>query len=100
MTADTLLPLLTARAHGAAHRAEHGCACTTAVLADRPDATVVRHAGIVVKAHAPGTDPAALALRLAAAARLPGVLLPPLAPEAAVLGDRLVTVWPYGTPVD
>ena len=100
MTADTLLPLLTARAHGAAHRTADGCTCTTAVLADRPDATVVRHAGTVVKAHAPGTDPAALALRLGMAARLPGVLLPPLAPEPAVLGGRLVTVWPYGTPVD
>ncbi|MFF0463237.1 phosphotransferase family protein [Streptomyces mexicanus] len=100
MTADTLLPELAAQAGRAAHRAADGCPCTAAVLADRPDATVVRHAGTVAKAHAPGTDPAALAHRLATAARLPGILLPPLTPRPAVLHDRLVTFWPYGTPVD
>ncbi len=46
----------------------------------------------------PGTDPAALALRLAVAARLPGILLPPLAPAPAELHGRPVTYWPYGTP--
>ncbi|MFF8596164.1 phosphotransferase [Streptomyces sp. NPDC015220] len=134
MTADALLPELTAQAATAAHRAaDHrhggataraanaarldeggrsreadaraegatgGCSCAADVLAARPDATVVRHAGAVAKAHAPGTDPAELALRLAAAARLPGVLLPPLAPEPLRLRDRLVTFWPHGSPVD
>jgi hypothetical protein len=66
----------------------------------RPDSTVVRHAGTVAKAHAAGTDPAGLALRLTVAAGLPGILLPPRGRTPAVLGDRLVTLWPYGTPVD
>ncbi|MEU8586183.1 aminoglycoside phosphotransferase family protein [Streptomyces sp. NPDC048664] len=71
-----------------------------AVLADRGDATVVRHGTVVAKAHAPGTDPAALSLRLATAARLPDVLLAPLHPAPAAVHGRLVTLWPYGTPVD
>ncbi|MGF1239265.1 phosphotransferase family protein [Streptomyces sp. 2-6] len=100
MTADALLPELTARAVRAAHRDADGCPCEAGVLAARPDATVVRHAGAVAKAHAPGTDPGPLALRVATAARLPGVLLPPLAPHPAPLHDRLVTLWPYGVPVD
>ncbi|MBQ0829731.1 aminoglycoside phosphotransferase family protein [Streptomyces sp. RG38] len=89
-----------------AHSAAHPCPCprpTEAVtLADRPDGTVVRHAGTVAKAHAPDTDPAELALRVAVAARLTGVLLPPLdTPDApARLAGRLVTHWPYGAPVD
>ena len=62
-------------------------------LADRPDATVVRHADTVAKAHAPGTDPAALAPRLGRAAALPDVLLAPLAarppPAARPPGDLL-----------
>ncbi|WP_264935672.1 phosphotransferase family protein, partial [Streptomyces sp. A012304] len=37
---------------------------------------------------------------LTPAARLPDVLLPPLAPAPAPLHDRLVTFWPYGAPVD
>ncbi|MFQ6143316.1 phosphotransferase [Streptomyces seoulensis] len=101
MTADALLPALTAQAVRAAHhRAAGGCPCEAAVLAVRPDATVVRHAGAVAKAHAPGTDPGPLALRLTTAARLPEILLPPLTPEPAPLHDRLVTLWPYGAPVD
>ncbi|MFG3256475.1 phosphotransferase family protein [Streptomyces sp. NPDC048172] len=76
-----------------------------AVLAQRPDGVVVRHAGTVAKAHDPGADPAALGARLAFAA-LPecaGILLPPspgggLVPLAGT--DRLASVWPYGTPVD
>ncbi|GAB1330687.1 phosphotransferase family protein [Streptomyces sennicomposti] len=100
MTADALLPELTARAVRAAHHDADGCPCEAGVLAVRPDATVVRHAGAVAKAHAPGTDPGPLALRLATAAHLPGVLLPPLAPDPAPLHDRLVTLWPYGAPVD
>ncbi|WP_235002241.1 phosphotransferase family protein [Actinacidiphila paucisporea] len=52
----------------------------TTVLADRPDGTVVRVGAVVAKAHAPGTDAAALAIRIAVAAHplLRGILLPPL----------------------
>ncbi|MFJ4808660.1 phosphotransferase enzyme family protein [Streptomyces longwoodensis] len=94
-------PSLAARVRQAVHpgRDLPGCACETVVLADRPDATVVRHGSLVGKAHAPGTDPEALAARLRVAARLPGVLLPPVAtaPEGQ---PRPHTLWPYGTPVD
>ncbi|MBB5930610.1 phosphotransferase family protein [Streptomyces echinatus] len=109
MTADadtrpgtTLISALTARARATAHpHAPTGpCACADAPLADRPDATVVRHAGTVAKAHAPDADPTALALRVRVAARLPDVLLAPLAPAPVPLRDRLVTFWPYGAPVD
>ncbi|MBX7550084.1 aminoglycoside phosphotransferase family protein [Streptomyces sp. tea 10] len=100
----TLLPALTAEAKAVAHpgRGAADCACpaTPDPLADRPDATVVRHGGTVAKAHAPGTDPAELTPRLALAARLPDVFLPPLAPVPTPLHDRLLTFWPYGTPVD
>ncbi|MFE1861843.1 phosphotransferase [Streptomyces anandii] len=96
MTADALLPELAAQAAGAAHRAVERCPCTAAVLADRPDATVVRHAGVVAKAHAPGTDPAALALRLTTAAALPGIFLPPLTPAAVALATPIPV--PRGTP--
>ncbi|WP_203349749.1 phosphotransferase enzyme family protein [Streptomyces sp. S-9] len=100
MTED-LLPALTARATEAAHARDPACSCAAAAtLAHRDDATVVRHAAAVAKAHAPGTDPAELTLRLAVAARLPGVLLPPLAPAPAALHGRPVTYWPYGMPVD
>ncbi|MEW1869410.1 MULTISPECIES: phosphotransferase family protein [Streptomyces] len=99
MTTD-LLPALTAHVTATAHTSPRTCRCTTATLAVREDATVVRHAGTVAKAHAPGADPAELTLRLAVATRLPGVLLPPLAPAPAELRGRLVTHWPYGTPVD
>ncbi|MFB7593427.1 phosphotransferase family protein [Streptomyces sp. NPDC056160] len=98
--AHVLLPELTARVVEAAHAEVAGCPRASTVLADRPDATVVRHCGTVAKAHAPGTDPTALALRLATAARLPGILLPPLDPAPTALAGRLVTLWPYGTPVD
>ncbi|MFI9806878.1 phosphotransferase [Streptomyces sp. NPDC052301] len=99
----TLLPALTAQAEAAAHPDSGGalCACApTAPLADRPDATVVRHADTVAKAHAPDTDPAHLALRLATAAGFPDLLLAPLAPAPAPLHGRLVSFWPYGAPVD
>ncbi|MEU0004946.1 phosphotransferase [Streptomyces sp. NPDC006314] len=98
-----LLPALTAKVRAAAHPEAGGAACacgTPTPLADRSDATVVRHAGTVAKAHAPGTDPTELSLRLATAARLPGILLAPLTPAPTPLHDRLVTFWPYGTPVD
>ncbi|MBL1085336.1 phosphotransferase [Streptomyces actinomycinicus] len=94
-----------ALATGTAHPRTPGaartpCGCGTTLLADRPDATVLRHAGTVVKAHAPGTDRSALTGRLTVAARLPDVFLPPLATTAVPLGDRLATSWPYGAPVD
>ncbi|MFJ5556631.1 phosphotransferase family protein [Streptomyces sp. NPDC093250] len=100
MTTD-LLPALTAHAATTAHaRAPHPCPCTAATLTTRDDTTVVRHADTVAKAHAPGTDPAHLGLRVTTAARLPGILLPPLAPTPVELHGRFVTLWPYGIPVD
>ncbi|MEU3789895.1 aminoglycoside phosphotransferase family protein [Streptomyces fructofermentans] len=103
MTAD-VLSALTARARAAAHPAREPCHCGTgaAVLADRPDGVVVRHAGTVAKAHAADTDRGDLAARLAVAAhpRLGGILLPPLGERADDLHGRPVTCWPYGTPVD
>ncbi|MER5177836.1 aminoglycoside phosphotransferase family protein [Streptomyces sp. NPDC002896] len=103
MPAD-VLPALTVRARAATHPPSAVCTCATPdrVLADRPDGTVVRHGGTVAKAHAPGTDPVELSRRLAVAAHadLSGVLLPPLSPTPVDLHGRLVTCWPYGTPVD
>jgi hypothetical protein len=113
VTTDALLPALTARVRETAHARTPACPCGAAplsapaladdpdtTLADRPDATVVRHAGTVAKAHAADADPAGLALRVTVAARLPGILLPPLGPAPVDLHGRLVTFWPYGTPVD
>ena len=51
MTTD-LLPALTAHVTAMAHAGPRTCRCTTATLAAREDATVVRHAGTVAKAHA------------------------------------------------
>ncbi|WP_399882915.1 phosphotransferase [Streptomyces sp. BBFR51] len=100
MTTDALLPALKARVRETAHAHAPACPCGAATLADRPDATVVRHAGTVAKAHAADADPAGLSRRVTVAARLPGVLLPPLAPTPVLLHGRLVTYWPYGAPVD
>ncbi|MFJ9149498.1 aminoglycoside phosphotransferase family protein [Streptomyces sp. NPDC102270] len=101
MTTHPLLTELTLRARTEAHsRSSSACPCGANTLADRPDATVVRHADTVAKAHAPDTAPADLAPRLAAAAHLPGILLPPLADTPVDLHGRLVTFWPYGEPVD
>ncbi|MGV9900586.1 phosphotransferase family protein [Streptomyces tendae] len=102
MTTDApaLLTALTARVRETAHARPPACPCGAATLADRPDATVVRHGGTVAKAHAADADRAELSLRVTAAARLPGVLLPPLTPAPVDLHGRLVTYWPYGTPVD
>ncbi|MDX6356862.1 MAG: hypothetical protein QOF98_3765 [Streptomyces sp.] len=93
-----LIAELTARAAASTR----GFAATPVVLADRPDATVVRVGKAVAKAHAPGTDRAALSARLAVAAhpRLRGILLPPYAPTAPGANGRPITVWPYGQPVD
>ncbi|MFJ6660494.1 phosphotransferase family protein [Streptomyces sp. NPDC091377] len=98
-----LLTALAAKARSAAHPGSTltpACACGAGTLADRPDATVVRHADTVAKAHPPGTDPSHLTVLLATAARLPEVFVPPLRPEPVALDTRLVTFWPYGTPVD
>ncbi|MFF3847439.1 phosphotransferase family protein [Streptomyces sp. NPDC002328] len=101
MTVTPLLTALTRQATTEAHsRTTTTCPCGAATLADRPDATVVRHADTVAKAHAPGTTPTDLTPRLTTAARLPDVLLPPLTPTPIPLHDRLVTLWPYGSPVN
>ncbi|WP_030907337.1 phosphotransferase [Streptomyces sp. NRRL F-5126] len=103
MTADALVPALTRLARAAAHSTGACRACgVESVLADRPDAAVVRHGAAVAKAHADGTDPAAHRARLALAAHplLAGILLPPLLPSAGDVHGRLVTAWPYGAPVD
>jgi hypothetical protein len=93
------------RAAGEGSGADNG---VPTVLADRPDVLVVRVGGVVVKAHAPGADAAALAvrLRLAADPRLRGIFLPPF-PSSRARPDqyavpvrrRLVTLWPTGRPV-
>ncbi|MFF7750536.1 phosphotransferase family protein [Streptomyces sp. NPDC007971] len=100
--APGVLTALTAQVGAAAHpgTGPGSCTCVSTPLADRSDATVVRHADTVAKAHAPGTDSAGLARRLAVAARVPDVLLPPLTDAPAALHGRLVTFWPYGAPVD
>ncbi|WP_392669042.1 phosphotransferase [Streptomyces sp. LN785] len=96
-------------AHDTAHPHRRTPApCTScpapAVLADRPDGTVVRSGPVVAKAHAAETDPADLAARLTLAAALTGVLLPPVLPSAGpatlALDGRPVTLWPHGEPVD
>ncbi|WAL94390.1 aminoglycoside phosphotransferase family protein [Streptomyces sp. Je 1-369] len=102
MTAAVLAALADS-ARAVAHPLPGGaCVCgdRDAVLADRADASVVRHGDVVAKAHAADTDPAELAVRLDVATRIPDVLLAPLAPAAAPLHGRLVTFWPHGTPVD
>ncbi|WNI33023.1 aminoglycoside phosphotransferase family protein [Streptomyces sp. ITFR-6] len=117
---------LGALAHDAAHAhtpAPAGCDCPPPlVLADRADGTVVRSGAVVAKAHAPGTDTAALAARLRLSARpaLADVLLaplpvpahPPVTPVTAAerpaqpspylteLHGRPITLWPYAEPVD
>ncbi|MER5376973.1 aminoglycoside phosphotransferase family protein [Streptomyces sp. NPDC002553] len=101
MAVTPLLSALTRLAAVEAHsRSSSRCPCGADTLAERADATVVRHAGVVAKAHAPGVSAADLAPRLAAAASLPHLLLPPLTPVPASLHDRLVTFWSYGIPVD
>ncbi|MBB5822824.1 aminoglycoside phosphotransferase (APT) family kinase protein [Streptosporangium becharense] len=72
------------------------------VLPTRPDVIILRAGPVVVKAHNPGAEPEALAERMRAAAHpaLRGILLRPVTEEVFPVGDRLVTVWPAGTPVD
>ncbi|MEU1368175.1 aminoglycoside phosphotransferase family protein [Streptomyces sp. NPDC005803] len=109
---------LGALAHAAAHALPGPrCGCPApAVLADRADGTVVRCGPVVAKAHAAGTDTAALAVRLGLTAGPgpAGILLAPLPARTAAVpaGDgaaspyltelhgRPVSLWPYGEPVD
>ncbi|WP_433256227.1 phosphotransferase family protein [Streptosporangium sp. CA-135522] len=72
------------------------------VLPTRPDVIIVRAGSVVVKAHAPGAEEAPLAARMRVVAHpaLREIMLEPVAEEVTVVGDRLVTVWPAGTPVD
>ncbi|MEU6685318.1 aminoglycoside phosphotransferase family protein [Streptomyces sp. NPDC046832] len=100
MTPAPLVHALTLRARAAAHARSSACPCGAATLADRPDGIVVRHADTVAKAHPPDSDPAGLRARLCVATRLPDLLLPPLDDSPVTLHGRLVTFWPYGTPVD
>jgi hypothetical protein len=133
---DALVTALAATAAAAARRTPQAVRravavqptvpAATTVLADRPDGTVVRVGAVVAKAHAPGTDAAALAVRIGVAGHpaLRGILLAPLpqdppagalapvraavpapaAQGAALLpvaaGGRPVSAWPYGVPVD
>lgn len=118
---------LRTRARGAAHGTAGVCVCGTDgdVLAERDDGVVVRHGGVVAKAHAGDTDTGDLAVRLAVASHpaLHGILLPPLTgpteltpppgptdppgqtdlpsqPGTGPLAGRPVSLWPYGAPVD
>ncbi|NEW41549.1 aminoglycoside phosphotransferase family protein [Nocardia cyriacigeorgica] len=75
------------------------------VLADGVDALVVRVGEIVVKAHSTDTDLAALRarLRVAGSPELRSAALGPLPVDGEVVlsqAGRLITVWPYGSPVD
>lgn len=86
----------------AAFAREHsGQTAPLVVLADRPDATVVRVGDVVAKAHAPGTQRALLALRLELAASPPlgSVLLPPFTTEPRNVDGRLATLWPFAQPL-
>ncbi len=72
------------------------------VVPTRPDVVIVRAGAVVVKAHSPGAEEAPLARRMRAVAHpaLRGIMLEPVTERIEVVGDRLVTVWPAGTPVD
>ncbi|MFD3486883.1 aminoglycoside phosphotransferase family protein [Streptomyces sp. NPDC058665] len=110
--APSVVRALTAAARHAAHPDAalaavsqgpcRACGGAETVLADRPDATVVRHESAVAKAHAPATDPAGHRARLAVAAHplLTGILLAPLPAATPRIAGRPVTAWPYGAPVD
>ncbi|GAA2469859.1 phosphotransferase family protein [Streptomyces lavendulocolor] len=101
---DALVRELDVVARRAAHAGApcRACGGSGAVLADRPDGTVVRHGDAVAKAHAPDTEAAAHRARLAAAAhpRLAGIVLPPLPATVQEVAGRPVSAWPYGSPVD
>ncbi|MER6156683.1 aminoglycoside phosphotransferase family protein [Streptomyces sp. NPDC001868] len=95
-----VLPALKAKLRGTAHPGPTPCSHPDTVLAERADGTVVRHENTVAKAHAPDTDPTHLTLRLKVATSHPDTLLAPVHPTPTPLHNRLVTFWPYGTPVD
>jgi len=80
-----------------AHRVAGAQAGPPVVLAHRTDELVIRCGGVVAKRHAPDTDAAELAVRLAllAGPALREVVLAPLACES--VAGRLVTVWPAGS---
>lgn len=65
-------------------------------LADRADGTLVRVGEVVVKAH-PAGDEVVRKLAVAAEPSVGHLLLRPIA--VTRLGDRVVSVWPYGVPV-
>ncbi|MFE7776085.1 phosphotransferase family protein [Streptomyces sp. NPDC057445] len=92
----------TAAAHAAGQTACRACGRDGKVLAWRDDGVVVRHGQAVAKAHAHGTDPEGHRVRVAVAAHpaLAGILLAPIPHAAAAVDGRLVTAWPYGSPVD
>lgn len=70
------------------------------VLYDRHGVLVVRVGTVVVKLHQADRDGGPLLdRRMRLAGALPGLLLPPLGPPRRIAG-RVVTVWPYGEPVD
>ncbi|MGC5010611.1 phosphotransferase family protein [Streptosporangium sp. DT93] len=72
------------------------------VMPTRPDVVIVRAGPVVVKAHAPGAEREPLVERMRAVVHpaLDGIVLRPVTAEVMTAGDRLVTVWPAGTPVD
>ncbi|MEU4831021.1 phosphotransferase [Streptosporangium sp. NPDC023615] len=72
------------------------------VMPTRPDVIIVRAGPVVVKAHAPGAEREPLVERMRAVTHpaLRGIVLRPVTEEVMTAGDRLVTVWPAGTPVD
>lgn len=77
--------------------------CATAkprVLSDRVDGRVIQFGRVVVKVHDADTNPEALHTRLAIAQHtsIRCVLLAPL--SWTVVDDHVVSVWPYGEPVD
>ncbi|MFD7976817.1 phosphotransferase family protein [Streptomyces sp. NPDC059071] len=100
---ETVLVQLHALAREVAHPAgATACRCPVGLLADRDDGTVVRHGGLVLKAHAPDGRQEELRSRISLAAEpaLAPVLLAPLPRPRRELGDRPLTAWPYGAPVD
>ncbi|MFP3965949.1 phosphotransferase [Actinomadura fulvescens] len=85
---------------GAPAGAPAGALAEPEVLYDRHSVLVVRLGDVVVKAHQPDRDGGPLLeRRMEIAAGLPALLLRPLGPRREI-GGRVVTVWPYGTPVD
>ncbi len=95
---------MTVRGDSAELGAFAGVSGDPVVLADRRDVTTVRVADRVVKLHAPGTTREDLERRLRIAADRSAVFAAPIpfgdGRLTASSGDRAVTRWPYGRPVD